>query len=111
MCGSFTRSHLLLFGWPLQAGHTPLLLAAFYGRTAVVALLLATPGVDPLAKAEARGAERLVGVAVRAPCPCPPYSPLQEWDETALDAVHRGGHKDSIALFEADPRVVATIAL
>ena len=43
---------------PLQAGHTPLLLAAFYGRTAVVALLLATPGVDPVARTAVRGAGR-----------------------------------------------------
>lgn len=35
---------------PVQYGATPLHVAAGCGHTAIVALLLATPGVDPLAR-------------------------------------------------------------
>ena len=44
---------------PLQRGWTPLHAAAWNGRAPVVALLLATPGVAPLAKTRGvRGAQR-----------------------------------------------------
>ena len=44
-----TRSHIPLTLTLMQYGGTPLHRAAANGNTRVVALLLATPGVDPLA--------------------------------------------------------------
>ena len=45
------------FSPPLKAGFTPLHTAAVKGSAPVVALLLATPGVDPMAKSRVRGAQ------------------------------------------------------
>ena len=59
---------------PLQGGDTPLHWAAYYGHAPVVALLLATPGVDPLAKTRVRDAQwRLRGPAC---LPAPHHSAL-----------------------------------
>ena len=56
---------------PLQRGQTPLHWAAFYGRAPVVALLLATPGVDPTLKDKVRGAQRWLRGLPACPTPLP----------------------------------------
>ena len=56
---------------PLKLGMTPLHVAAAYGHTPVVALLLATQGVDPLTKDRVSGAQR----SAQGPA-CLPHTPL-----------------------------------
>ena len=89
---------------PLQGGWTPLHWAATYGHAPVVALLLATPGVDPLARTTR--ASKLSGV-------CPPVAPRgrmkDDW-ETPLDCALRNRETDTAALLQADPRVAAALA-
>ena len=45
---------------PLQAGWTPLHVAAYHGHVPLVALLLSTPGLDPDMRDEVRSAQRRV---------------------------------------------------
>lgn len=54
---------------PLQYGGTPLHVAVGSRRTPIVALLLATPGVDPLSKDAVRGAQRRFSRAFKLPIP------------------------------------------
>ena len=90
---------------------TPLHAAAYRGYTSAVALLLATPGVDPLAKTAVRGAQRwLRGLPAVLSAPRP--SPLLQEDETPLDWA-KSAEEDAAAaaaLLRADPRVAAALA-
>ena len=70
----------------LQYGNTPLHAAAMNGSAPVVALLLATPGVDPLAKTRVRGTQRWL----RGPPACPmPLPSGAVWLDSALLGVER----------------------
>ena len=65
---------------PLQSGSTPLHAAAASGSAPVVALLLATPGADPLATDWVRGAQR----RLRGPLVCPtPLLAAAGWRDSA----------------------------
>ena len=93
---------------PLQYGWTALHMAAMRDRAPVVALLLATPGVDPLAKSKGvRDTQRrLRGLPVPRPSPL-----LQPADgETPLDWARRYGKPAAAALLRVDPRVAAALA-
>ena len=74
------------------------------GHAPVVALLLATLGVDPLAKTAVRGVQRWLRCCLRAPRP----SPLLQEGKTPLDWAQRNG--SAAALLRADPRVGAALA-
>ena len=89
---------------PLQYGCTPLRAAAIGGSAPVVALLLATPGVDPLAKDEVRGAQRWLVARL------PHSSLLLQAGHTPLDWAQSGGQAATAALLRADPRVAAALA-
>ena len=56
---------------PLQVGRTPLHWAAGNDHVHVVALLLATPGVDSVAKSRVRGAQRWLSGPPVCPTPLP----------------------------------------
>ena len=89
---------------PLQSGWTPLHVAAWYGHAPVVALLLATPGVDPLAKdILVRGAQR----RLRGRLPAPRPSPLLQTGWTPLEWAQGYGRDAAAAVLRADPRVAA----
>ena len=77
------------------------------GHAPVVALLLATPGVDPLARNIVSGAEAAQG---RACLPAPRPSPLLQEGSSPLDYAQILGHASSAALLRADPRVAAALA-
>ena len=91
---------------PLQSGATPLHAAVASFRTPVVALLLTTPGVDPLAKSRVRGAQR----HLRACLPAANPSSLLKNRKTPLDVAQSKGKADAAALLRADPRVTAALA-
>ena len=62
---------------PLQDGLTPLHVAAYLGHTPIVDLLLATPGVDPLA-IKASGAQRRPRDLPACPTPLPSAAVWQD---------------------------------
>ena len=94
---------------PLQDGVTPLHAAAINGRAQVVALLLATPGVDPTLKDKVRDSQRrLCGPPAYLPAPRP--SPLVQRGLTPLVMARGQGRDAAVALLEADPRVAAALA-
>ena len=88
---------------PLQAGVTPLHVAAECDHAPVVALLLATPGVDPLAL-YVRGTQRRLCGLLFFQCP----SLLPQFGRTPLDLAQSKGA--AAALLRADPRVAAALA-
>ena len=64
----------------LQYGVTPLHVAAMYGHAPVVALLLATPGVHPLAETKTvRGAQRRLRDPPAFPTPLPSAAVCQDF--------------------------------
>ena len=81
---------------PLQRGQTPLHRAAINGHAPVVALLLATPGVDSLARVgEVRGAQRRrIGPPA---CPTPLPSAAGWLDSAGLGAEVRKGRRSRAA--------------
>ena len=85
---------------PLQEGWLPLHAAAARGRVSVIALLLATPGVDPLA-VWVRITQELIRARLPAPCPFL----LMQSGMTPLDIAKIYGETAAAALLQADPRV------
>ena len=67
----FPPPYRLILLCPLQWGSTPLHAAAGSGHAPVVALLLATPGVDPTLEDEVSIGGESVGSVARLPDPCP----------------------------------------
>jgi len=103
---------------PIQDGVTPLHVAACNGHAAVATLLLATPGVDPLAADIVRGAWAEVAPQARMP-PLPPPHPFAlpllllltlQKGATSWVVARRYGHRAVAALLKADPRVAAALA-
>ena len=82
-------------------------MAANSGHASVVALLLATPGVDPTLKDQARGVQRRLR-GLTSPHP----SPLVQGGLTPLDRVQYMGMGAGAvaALLRADSRVAPTLA-
>ena len=76
---------------PLQDGLTPLHMAAIEGHVPVVALLLASPGVNPLAKDVVRGAQRRLRAlpACLSACYTPLPSAAVSWGSAGLCAGQR----------------------
>ena len=93
----------------MQNGETPLHLAALLGHTPIVALLLATPGVNPLAVDKGR---RGCGAGPGAPRAC--FMPVSSFSasggSTPLDNAENEGHATTAAMMRADPRVAAALA-
>ena len=79
--------------------------AAVNGSVPIVALLLAIPGVNPLAQDRVRGAQNCSGA--RACLPTPRPSPLLQWGDTPLDDARSYDNDAAAALLLADPRVTA----
>ena len=93
-----------------QNGATPLHFASSYGHAPVVALLLATPGVDPLTLCVSDVA--LLGTlstlqSILSVCPQAGMSPLSLAQKTRRSSQRAA----VIALLEADPRVAAAQAI
>ena len=77
--------------------------------TAVVALLLATPGVDPLSKRiPVSGLQKRLRGSTRLPGPRP--FPLLQGGKTPLGYAQSRGMDAAAALLRADPRVAAALA-
>ena len=102
----------LLFGPPIthpaylplpQVGVTPLHTAAYNGHILIVALLLATPGVDPNAR------DRMVmsWPTLLIHQSVDPLPPLLQGGATPLSYAQHHGRIDAAALLRADPRVSA----
>ena len=87
-----------------QFGWTPLHGAASNGHAPIVALLLATPGVDPLAFC-VRFAHTH---ASAAPAQTRPF-PMSQYVETPLDVAQQRGHEAAARLLMKDPRVAAAL--
>ena len=104
---------------PQVLGGTPLHRAALRGRTAVVALLLATPGVDPLALTTAvkviHDPEASQCIVTPPRVPRAAGSPVQGCCRTPLDFAEQDAQtsasevKAALALLRADPRVARSI--
>ena len=92
----------------MQAGYTPLHVAAGYGHAHVVALLLATPVANPLAKTGVRGAQRRLSSPPNFTTPL--SSPLVQDGMTPLEVAQTSGKVAAAALLGADPRVAAALA-
>lgn len=94
----------------LQSGWAPLHAAAAIGHAPVVALLLATPGVDPLLKTGmVRGACSGGRLTTLSPTPTLATLYTLQQGRTALDMARRWKHGDAVALLEADSRVAAAL--
>lgn len=95
----------------LQSGATPLHGAAMQGHVPVIALLLATPDVDPLSlcvRVAEAGANRDIGLPACPPSHLPAY-PTQR-GETPLEWAEAFGRDAAAVALQADPRVAATLA-
>ena len=89
----------------LQSGWTPLHAAAASGHTPVVAHLLATSGVEPLAKDVVRGGQGAGGGIM---LPNPLF--LLQNGHTPVDYAKGNGNVAAAALLWADPRVAVALA-
>lgn len=104
---SFVPVSLPILPRPLQSGETPLHAAAKNGNAPVVKLLLATPGVDPLARS-VRALKCDSGA--RLPLASPLF--LLQGGETPLEyaATHGNDFSKAAELLEEDTRVAADLA-
>ena len=93
----------------MQWNETPLHIAAGMGHAPMVALLLATPGVDPLAiDSLVRGTQRAFHWGF---CPSAHALPsVLQSGVTPLEKARRRKHAAAAAVLEADPRVAAALA-
>ena len=92
---------------PLQDAWTPLHVAAACGRKHIIALLLATPEVDPTLRTRVSAQRRLRASqpVPRPPLPLRPTGTLWQHGHTPLELALNNEKAAAVALLRADPRV------